>query len=221
MKKRIFICTAIIALVIIAAFVLGRKEKPVEKKTFETFVSEDYMFSKSMDKAFLYEVETVLNGALDTLSQDSVAVVAMTTVIGHAGEVIFIKRDLVNETADTSVVVGTWVGSCKFDRGEFPYSLADAVSILHDCGAELPHSDKMTLRRPLLATYYKHPMYIFGQRSTGFIYVDAVTGETGEIMDTLLDSIPDGGLNIEIDSVLLDSIPGDSLNMEMGSDQNK
>lgn len=158
-----------------------KQEIVISEKSFNDFVNEDFLYSKTMKDGALEEVETVLNGTVDTLTSENVEVVYMKSVIQKNGFVDFIERNFTEKTIDTIQTEGLWVGSFAFEQGEFPITINKAIELLHESNKVLPSSNKMTLRRPVGPTQYKSQLYIFGQQNTGFIYVDAVTGEVGNI----------------------------------------
>lgn len=142
-------------------------------KDYETVLNEN-------PRAKYYETECVLNGYLDEV-KDKAKVVSYRQIHQVADSVHYYNRNFEDNTLSVTKQYGHWSGTFKADPHDMLVGFNDALDILMENNVVLPHSNKMTLRCPMGAESY-NLKYIFGStKSKLYIYVDAVTGEVGQM----------------------------------------
>ena len=178
----IFLAAILIAGVCLVILKVNEKEpvpEPIEK-TFTEYVLDDFEYAKSQatdsDRVFFYEVQGVLNGELDTLTD--VKVDSMITVFQVGYSAHELCRNLI--TKDTVEIIHEnqpWYGSFDLKAVDFPITFEKAVELIKaDTVFDAPASNKFVLRHPLGA--YPNPVWIFGStRYDYYVHVDAITGE--------------------------------------------
>ena len=179
---------AVVALVALAATLFTTKsckpEEEVVAPTFNEYVMEDFNYAKSFENdsttVRFYEVETVLNGNVDTLTYDALAVVSSMTVFSVNDTVYMRTRTYETGEVVEEKAAGYWVGTAPMDSVDFVVPFEKAVELLYSTNYPLPAGDKMTLRKPLDGKT-ENPLYIFGTVGTHFISVDAMTGEVAPL----------------------------------------
>lgn len=177
----ILVC-AFLALGIWWVFQPSKPVQPVEKPFME-YVMEDYAYAKSFENDTLeirfYEVQTVLNGSLDTLKAEDVKILSSMTVFSVYDTVYFLTRTYGVDTLVIEKEPGWWAGSSnlRLDTLKINLSFEDAVKKLYETG-NVPVGDKMVFRNPIDTKTYD-PYYIFGIQAGEFF--TAVNSNTGEI----------------------------------------
>ncbi len=159
----------------------GPKEEPVPAEpTFVEYLTEDFEYAKSFENdstlVRFYEVQTVLNGNLDTLTYDSVKILGSMTVFSVNDTVFMRTRDWESGEVAEEKVLGHWMGTAALDSLNIEVPFEKAVELLYSTNYPIPAGDKMTFRKPLNGVN-ENPLYIFGTVGTHFVAVDSVTGE--------------------------------------------
>ena len=180
--KWILALVAVCLAAIIVVFVSKpAKEEPVlEESAFTEYVAEEFAYAKSFESddnlVRFYEVQTVLNGNLDTLTYDTVDILASMTVFSVNDTVFMRTRDWESGEVAEEKVLGHWMGTAPLDSLNVEVPFEKAVELLYSTNYPVPAGDKMTFRKPLNGVA-ENPLYIFGTVGTHFVAVDAVTGE--------------------------------------------
>lgn len=184
MSKSTKILLAAVAAILVAGLVImftSKKSEPVvAEPTFDEYVMNDFEYAKSFENdsttVRFYEVETVLNGNIDTLTYDELKVVSSMTAFAVNDTVFMLTRTYETGELVEEKVLGHWEGTASIDSVNFPVTFDKAVELLYSTNYPLPAGDKMTFRKPLDGRS-ENPYYIFGTVGTHFVFVDAVTGE--------------------------------------------
>lgn len=181
MKKKTYLWIAGIAVLTIAVVVAVVISCHRTEKTVNDFIVEDFeTVLNEHANARYYETECVLNGFVDELKTDA-KVSSYKQVVQVGDTVHFYNRDFDEKTLDIKKKYGHWSGTFKCDPSDILVSFDEALDILVESGVKMPHSNKMTLRCPMGGASYT-PLYIFGStQSHLYVYVDAVTGEVGNL----------------------------------------
>ena len=184
MKNSLKWILAIVVLAIagvVIALCSGPKDEPaVAEPTFVEYLAEDFEYAKSFENdstlVRFYEVQTILNGNLDTLTYDTVKILGSMTVFSVNDTVVMRTRDWESGEVAEEKVLGHWMGTAPLDSLNVEVPFEKAVELLYSTNYPVPAGDKMTFRKPLNGVA-ENPLYIFGTVGTHFVAVDAVTGE--------------------------------------------
>lgn len=176
----ILVCIAL-AIGIIWVCKPNKPVNPVADNTFIENVMKDYAYAKSFESDTLevrfYEVQTVLNGNLNTLAAEDVKILSSMTVFSVYDTVYFLTRTYGVDTLVVEKKPGIWMGSSNLNLDTLKINLTfeDAVKKLYENG-KLPTGDKMTFRNPISTETYD-PYYIFGvQEDTVLVAINSNTG---------------------------------------------
>lgn len=182
--KSWFFATLLAIIAAVGIIFYFKPNTPVENLSTPTFnecLMEDYTYAKSFEndtlKIRFYEVEAVLNGNLNTLSQKDVKILSTRTVFSVYDTVYFLTRTYGVDTLVIEKQPGIWMGSSNLNLDTLKINLTfeDAVKKLYENG-KLPTGDKMTFRNPISTETYD-PYYIFGvQEDTVLVAVNSNTG---------------------------------------------
>jgi len=164
--------------IILAVYESTKKEV---EKTLNDYIVEDYhSVADTLSPGtsfFFYEVETVLNGKIDSLEVDDVEVVEYTCILQTEKNTHFIRRNFINGTREVETVEGdTWGGCFPLSTPEFPISFEQALKNVTTAEYRTPDTKYMTIRRPM-SNIYENAIYIFGSASRAGLCVDSITGE--------------------------------------------
>ncbi len=179
-----FFATLLAIIAAVGIIFYFKPNTPVENLSTPTFnecLMEDYTYAKSFEndtlKIRFYEVEAVLNGNLNTLSQKDVKILSTRTIFSVYDTVYFLTRTYGVDTLVIEKQPGIWMGSSNLNLDTLKINLTfeDAVKKLYENG-KLPTGDKMTFRNPISTETYD-PYYIFGvQEDTVLVAVNSNTG---------------------------------------------
>lgn len=180
----ILVC-AFLALGVWWVFQPNKPVNPVADNTFIENVMKDYAYAKTFENDTLdvrfYEVQTVLNGNLNTLAPEDVKILSSMTVFSVYDTVYFLTRTYGVDTLIIEKQPGIWMGSSNLNLDTLKINLTfeDAVKKLYENG-KLPAGDKMTFRNPISTETYD-PYYIFGiQEDSVFVAINSNTGNVEE-----------------------------------------
>ena len=179
MKKFFYVLMASIMMLTMASC-NRTKTKPVEPVIADaielnTVLSEDSAMLENRACDFLL-ASMVLNGNVDTLDVADMKIVECATVY-QAEDSCYIFRRVLGEDVVKEVYNDRWMECMPMVTEEPKLSVKDALEVIHETNTVLPASDLVALRRPLYPPFYEDPMYAFGSIMTGFVYVNANTGE--------------------------------------------
>lgn len=166
------------SLMLVAAIALFSCNSKEEGRDFNSTVCEDYVeFMSAHDTVTceFYEADIDLNAPV-TENGEVVAVrwseVFQEPNVVHTYEYTAGVKDRI-ETADS----GLWVGDHKFNPCDLKLTLKDAIEVINSTDkVAVPATQKVVLRMPLDGKT-ENPLYIFGTHRTGFVAVDAMTGD--------------------------------------------
>jgi len=166
--------------IVLAVYEATKKEDVVEK-TLNDYIVEDYHSVADTlspnTSFFFYEVETVLNGRIDSLSIEDVKVVEYTCILQTEKNTHFIRRNFEKDTREVETVEGdTWGGCFPLHSPEFPISFEEALKNVTTSQYETPDTKYVTIRRPM-SNLYENAIYIFGNARRAGLCVDTQTGE--------------------------------------------
>ena len=163
------------------------KQEEVASLDFNTIIQEDveYALNNFVDPKF-YEAQIKFDKPIT--SEEYPNVIEVFTVIQDV--------DTINGTTWCYMFTHTpegcvldsvnepWLEDCVIDLATVKLTLKDALDKLYETEFILPESAVAVLRRPLGPEILIYPLYIFGQMSTGFIEVDAGTGDVSSFVST-------------------------------------
>lgn len=163
-------------------------EQTMEESKTSQLVNEDKAYMDSISKSFMY-FETVYTfaGNVDTLKTadiESVASVFETLDTDSLKSSVYVAKHYLANDVDS--VAWEVKDSCywieDFDIKGFPCKLTveQAFEALQKSPVKKPASRICVLRSQLVPKA-KRPQYVFGDEKTGFVYVDAVSGEVTDV----------------------------------------
>lgn len=160
---------------------LANTDPPGVGYNFEGVLTCDteFIYDKHESSVF-YGAQATLDYCVDDTTD--LNVVGITTIFQSFKEpkVIIIDREGVyGEEPGTLDLRNTLWKDCKPIKLPTPLTLKQAIEKLNQSNSPKPHSDKVVLKNPFKASGDSNPIYIFGEKETGYIAVDAVTGEVG------------------------------------------
>ena len=190
MKKLFYFCLVVMSFVLSSCGSCtsdnGKDETiKVEKKEIsvkelvELCKSDFEAVTDTNPKAMFYESDIVLSSSIASDTEDYTVVKALNVVQSNGWCLRF------SHDKDTTVVFKDntyWLEDRPIDLDEI-ISLDSAITRVKMANIIKPDSKAVVLRK-ILGPKPLNTMYIFGQTHTGFIYVDAVTGEVGQLEDS-------------------------------------
>lgn len=136
----------------------------------------EYAFANSESPVF-YEAQVLLDGYVDAATE--LNVVEVKTVFQSYAEPLVITIMRGGKDAVVEKLNDYWL-ECVPIKLPTALTLKDAITKLNEANIVKPHSKVVTLRNPL-GPWQRNPQFIFGQVGTGFVAVDAKTGEVNTI----------------------------------------
>ena len=141
-------------------------------------VDNDFVLNK-YESAVFFEVDAVLDGYVD--EETELNVQEIKTIFHDYKKkpsVIIVLREGAYGEYPAISKLNTVLMDCLPIKLPLELTLQQAIGKLKESDIKLPHSDIVVLKNPLRPEA-DSPLYIFGQNSTGYVAVDAVTGEVG------------------------------------------
>lgn len=159
---------------------LNETETPVNGYNFEEVVKvdNDFVLNKYESSVF-FEVDAVLDGYVD--EETELNVQEIKTIFHDYKKkpsVIIVLREGAYGEDPAISKLDTLLMDYLPIKLPLELTLQQAIEKLKESDIKLPHSDIVVLKNPLRPEA-DSPLYIFGQNSTGYVAVDAVTGEVG------------------------------------------
>lgn len=175
----LWIAAIAVVLVFGILYFVKSKDEPVAEPTFNEYMMQDFEFAQTLSSPTaairFYEVQTVLNGNLDTLAPENVKVVQSTSVFTKCDTVYFLTRTAGVEGFELDSTFGIWVDSSPILDMNVNISFEDAVKAMYEYGV-VPAGDKMVFREPITPDV-REPLYIFGTYDSRFVGVNSATRE--------------------------------------------
>lgn len=159
---------------------LTETETPVNGYNFEEVVKvdNDFVLNK-YESAVFFGVDAVLDGYIDEATELNVQEIK---TIFHdykkkPSVIIVLREGEYGESTEMSSLNTLWM-DCLPIKLPLELTLQQAIDKLKESNIKLPHSNIVVLKNPFRPKA-NSPLYIFGHNSTGYVSVDAVTGEVG------------------------------------------
>ena len=188
MKKKNFLISAL-AIICIAFAFIGCKPKEEKKSlNFDELIQADFKTAQdTFGQPVFYEAQVLFDKNIT--EEGNLSVIKVVTVIQDIDSLAseptcIMTTHILNgdvEETDVEYVHDYWMEDCTIDLNTIKIKLNDAIDILKSSEITLPESNTMIFRRPLGPELLEYPFYIFGQMKTGFVSVDAGTGEVSEL----------------------------------------
>lgn len=160
--------------------VLKMNDVVVNVKNATDVIKVDFNTVESVTPgSMFYESQIVFDTILTVDNANTIGIKSIMNVI-QAGRQChqFYHSVIEGKGRNEEIVVNDWwLEDVVIDLSKI-ITLDEAITKLNQSNVVKPKSNRCTLRCPL-GPKVENPKYIFGTISTGFVYVDAITGEVG------------------------------------------
>lgn len=159
----------------------SKDKKPLKKETVVTIANFNEVLKNDFNpikdtcgKAVFYESQIALTAPV---SNEGIEIESVINVFQAAN----MSYQIIRKGEDKNIVKVNdyWLEDVAIDVDKI-ISLDSAITRLKESNIVKPNSKMVTLRNPL-GPKVTNPGYVFGQRSTGYVKVDAITGEVSPI----------------------------------------
>ncbi|MGM9778946.1 MAG: hypothetical protein ACI3ZD_11525 [Prevotella sp.] len=157
-------------------------ETPGNGYNFEEVVKVDNEFVLTKyESSVFFEVDAVLDGYIDEATELNVQ--EIKTIFQDYKKkpsvIIVLREGAYGENPAISTLNTLWM-DCLPIKLPLTLTLQQAIDKVKEANIKLPHSNIVVLKNPFRPEA-DSPLYIFGQNSTGYVSVNAVTGEVSVI----------------------------------------
>ena len=157
-------------------------ETPGKGYNFEEVVKVDNeVVLTKYESSVFFEVDAVLDGYIDEATELNVQ--EIKTIFQDYKKkpsvIIVLREGAYGEDPAISTLNTLWM-DCLPIKLPLTLTLQQAIDKIKEANIKLPHSNIVVLKNPFRPEA-DSPLYIFGQNSTGYVAVNAVTGEVSVI----------------------------------------
>jgi hypothetical protein len=178
-----------------------QEEEEVTSLEFNALIQEDVNYAiDNFNEPVFYEAQIKFDKPIT--SEEYPNVIEVLTVIQDIDTTGQYWCYLFQHTLEGCVIDSVnspWLEDCVINLDSVKLTLEEALDRLYGANIVLPESSVAVLRRPLGPQLFIYPFYIFGQMDTGFVEVNAGTGEVNLLEYTEIEECDEDDLDDTLD----------------------